>query len=493
MAPQILDPAAANPAPLASGGSVTSRLFRTKPIDQFLADADRPEHRLKKTLTVWDLTVIGIGAIIGTGIFVLIGTAIVGDAHRPGAGPGIILSFILSGLTCAFAALCYAEFSAMIPVAGSAYTYSYATLGEFFAWITGWNLILEYGVACVAVAIGWSGYFNNLLSLAGLPLPHWATHAPGGPDGGIANIPAAIIVLLVTIILVIGIKESARATGYIVCLKLAVILFFIAVGTPAVNAENWTPFMPQGFAGVGAAAAIIFFAYIGFDAVSTTAEEAQNPQRDLPIGIIASLGICTVLYIAVAAVLTGLVPQTKIDIHAPVADALRLAGFKWGAALVAIGAVAGITSVLVVMMLGQIRVFFAMSRDRLIGPWLSAVHPKFGTPHRATVVTGVVVAVMAALIPIGDAADMTNIGTLFAFVLVCLGIVILRFTKPDLPRPFRLPLMPLVPILGMLACLGLMAFLPGLTWIRFGVWSIIGVLVYAAYGLKHSKLAAQSS
>jgi len=472
---------------------VTSRLFRTKPINQILADADHPDHRLKKTLTAWDLTALGIGAIIGTGIFVLIGTAIVGDAHRPGSGPGIILSFILSGLTCAFAALCYAEFSAMIPVAGSAYTYSYATLGEFLAWITGWNLILEYGVACVAVAIGWSGYFNNLLSLAGLELPHWATHPPGGPDGGIANIPAAIIVLLVTIILVIGIKESARATSYIVCLKLAVILFFIAVGTPAVNPENWTPFMPQGFAGVGAAAAIIFFAYIGFDAISTAAEETQNPQRDLPISIIASLSICTVLYIAVAAVLTGLIPYTKIDIHAPVADALRLVGFKWGAAIVSIGAVAGITSVLVVMMLGQVRVFFAMSRDRLLGPWLSAVHPRFRTPHHATIVTGGAVAVLAALIPIGDAADMTNIGTLFAFVLVCLGVMILRYTKPDQPRPFRLPFMPLVPILGMLACLGLMAFLPGLTWIRFGVWTVIGVLVYAGYGLKHSKLATQSS
>ncbi len=470
--------------------SMMARLCRTKPIEQILSDADHPDHRLKKTLTAWDLTALGIGAIIGTGIFVLIGTAIVGDAHRPGAGPGIILSFILSGVTCAFAALCYAEFSTMIPVAGSAYTYSYATLGEFLAWITGWNLVLEYGVACVAVAIGWSGYFNNLLMLAGLELPHWATHPPGGADGGVANFPAAIIVLLVTIILVVGIKESARATGIIVCLKLAVILFFIAVGAPSVEAANWTPFMPQGFAGVGAAAAIIFFAYIGFDAVSTTAEEARNPQRDLPIGIIVSLSICTVLYIAVAAVLTGLIPYTSIDIHAPVADALRLVGFKWGAALVAVGAVAGITSVLVVMMLGQIRVFFAMSRDRLLGPWLSTVHPRFGTPHHATVVTGIGVALLSALIPIGDAADMTNIGTLFAFVLVCLGVMVLRYTKPNQPRPFRLPFMPLVPILGMLACLGLMAFLPGLTWIRFGVWTLIGIVVYAAYGLKHSKLAA---
>lgn len=489
MQPPSLDSSSAPSSPLVSRASLTNRLLRTKSIEHILADADHPGHRLKRTLTAWDLTALGIGAIIGTGIFVLIGTAIVGDSHRPGAGPGIILSFILSGLTCALAALCYAEFSAMIPAAGSAYTYTYATLGEFLAWITGWNLILEYGVACVAVAIGWSGYFNNLLMLAGIELPHWATHPPGGPEGGVANFPAAIIVLLVTTVLVIGIKESARATGIIVCLKLAVILFFIAVGTPSVEAANWTPFMPQGFAGVGAAAAIIFFAYIGFDAVSTTAEEACNPQRDLPIGIIASLGICTVLYIAVAAVLTGLVPQAQIDIHAPVADALRVAGFKWGAALVAVGAVAGITSVLVVMMLGQIRVFFAMSRDRLLGPWLSAVHPRFGTPHHATIVTGIGVAVLSALIPIGDAADMTNIGTLFAFVLVCLGVMVLRYTKPDQPRPFRLPLMPLVPILGMLACLGLMAFLPGLTWIRFGVWTIVGILVYAGYGLKHSRLA----
>ena len=475
---------------------MSNPFFRTKPIDQILADAERPEHRLKKTLTAWDLTALGIGAIIGTGIFVLIGTAIVGDAHRPGAGPGIVLSFVLSGVTCALAALCYAEFSAMIPVAGSAYTFSYATLGEFLAWLTGWNLILEYGVACVAVAIGWSGYFNKLLKLAGIELPYWATNPPqwaGGPEGSIANFPAAIIVLLVTMILVIGIKESARAAGMIVLLKLAVILFFIAVGAPAVNSDNWAPFMPNGFEGVRAAAAIIFFAYIGFDAVSTAAEEAKNPQRDVPFGILGSLSVCTVLYISVAIVLTGLVPVGQIDIHAPVAEALTLVGFKWGAAIVAIGAVAGITSVLVVMMLGQIRVFFAMSRDQLLSPGLSTVHTRFGTPHRATILTGVVVAILSAFFQIGDAADMTNIGTFFAFVLVSFGVMLLRYTKPNQPRPFRLPFMPLVPIFSIAACLYLMVGLPWATWIRFGVWTAVGIVVYVSYGMKHSKLSMRDT
>ncbi len=475
---------------------MSNPFFRTKPIDQILADAERPEHRLKKTLTAWDLTALGIGAIIGTGIFVLIGTAIVGDAHRPGAGPGIVLSFVLSGVTCALAALCYAEFSAMIPVAGSAYTFSYATLGEFLAWLTGWNLILEYGVACVAVAIGWSGYFNKLLKLAGIELPYWATNPPqwaGGPEGSIANFPAAIIVLLVTTILVIGIKESARAAGMIVLLKLAVILFFIAVGAPTVNSDNWTPFMPNGFEGVRAAAAIIFFAYIGFDAVSTAAEEAKNPQRDVPFGILGSLSVCTVLYISVATVLTGLVPVGQIDIHAPVAEALTLVGFKWGAAIVAIGAVAGITSVLVVMMLGQIRVFFAMSRDQLLSPGLSTVHTRFGTPHRATILTGVVVAILSAFFQIGDAADMTNIGTFFAFVLVSFGVMLLRYTKPNQPRPFRLPFMPLVPIFSIAACLYLMVGLPWATWIRFGVWTAVGIVVYVSYGMKHSKLSMRDT
>jgi APA family basic amino acid/polyamine antiporter len=465
--------------------------FRTKSIEQILSDYDAQPHKLKRTLTAFDLTALGIGAIIGTGIFVLVGTAAVGDGDRPGAGPGLVLSFILSGGACLLAALCYAEFASMIPVAGSAYTYSYATLGEFFAWVTGWSLVLEYGVACTAVSIGWSGYLVSLLERMGIHLPAPLTNAPF--EGGLVNLPAVLIVLALTALLVIGIKESARVTGVIVVIKIAVVLFFLAVGSFAVDTANWTPFMPNGFAGVGAAAAIIFFAYIGFDAVSTTAEEACNPQRDVPIGIIASLGICTVLYIAVAAVLTGIIPYSQIHVKAPVAEALNAAGYRWGSALVAVGAVAGITSVLIVMLLGQIRVFYAMSRDGLLSPWLSAVHPRYGTPHRATLVTGLGVAILAGFVPIGVAAEITNIGTLFAFTLVCCAVLVLRYTRPDQRRPFRTPFVPVVPILGMLACLGLIWLLPDITKVGFVVWAVIGLVLYFAYGFRHSKLGRAAS
>ena len=466
------------------------RALRTKSIEQIHSDCENQPHKLKRTLTLFDLTALGIGAIIGTGIFVLVGTAAVGDGDRPGAGPALALSFVLSGAACLLAALCYAEFASMIPAAGSAYTYTYATLGELFAWITGWSLVLEYGIACVAVAIGWSGYLVSILERVGVHLPPMLINAPH--EGGLINLPAVLIVLALTVLLVIGIKESARVTGVIVVLKIAVVLFFIVVGAFAVEPANWPPFMPNGFAGVGAAAAVIFFAYIGFDAVSTTAEEARNPQRDVPIGIIVSLAICTVLYIAVALVLTGIVPYSQIHVKAPVAEALNQAGIRWGGALVAIGAVAGITSVLIVMLLGQIRVFYAMSRDGLLWPWLSAVHPRYGTPHHATLITGVGVAILAGFVPIGVAAELTNIGTLFAFTLVCGAVLVLRKTRPDLKRPFRTPFVPLLPILGMAACLGLIGFLPPITWAGFLVWAAVGLILYAVYGFRHSKLGKQA-
>ena len=464
--------------------------FRTKSIEQILGDYDAQIHKLKRTLTAVDLTVLGIGAIIGTGIFVLVGTAAVGDANRPGAGPALALSFILSGAACLLAALCYAEFASMIPVAGSAYTYTYATMGEFFAWVTGWSLVLEYGIACVAVSIGWSGYFASILDRAGVHLPASLTNAPY--EGGLVNLPAVLIVLALTALLVIGIKESARVTGVIVTIKITVVLFFIAVGAFSVDPANWSPFMPNGFAGVGAAAAVIFFAYIGFDAVSTTAEEAKNPQRDVPIGIIVSLVVCTILYVVVAAVLTGMVPYSKIHVKAPVAEAMNAVGYRWGSAAVATGAVAGITSVLIVMLLGQIRVFYAMSRDGLLSPWLSAVHPRYGTPHHATLITGLTVAVLAGFVPIGVAAELTNIGTLFAFTLVCFSVLVLRYTRPDLKRPFRTPFVPLVPILGMVACLGLIWFLPALTWMGFLVWASVGLMLYFLYGYRHSKVGRRN-
>jgi APA family basic amino acid/polyamine antiporter len=395
---------------------------------------------------------------------------------------------LCSGLVCALAALCYAEFASMIPVAGSAYSYTYATLGELIAWLAGWNLILEYGVASAVVAIGWSGYFLNVLKLVGIELPAVLIHPPEAGHGGLINLPAVVISLLITGLLLVGTKRSAQFTGMIVAVKLIVIFFFLAVGAGGVNPENWTPFLPNGLSGVGAAAAIVFFAYVGFDAVSTAAEEARNPQRDMPRAILGSLGLCTILYISVAAVLTGLVPVSAIDVHAPVAEALSRAGYRWGAAVVAIGALAGITSVLLVMMLGQIRIFFAMSRDGLLSPRLSSIHSRFQTPSLATILTGVGVSLLAGFVPIGEAADMTNIGTLFAFCLVCLGVLWLRVTQPEHPRAFRLPWMPWIPVLGTLSCFGLMLFLPSVTWIRFGLWTLIGLVVYAFYGYRHSRL-----
>jgi len=466
--------------------SLSNSLFRLKPISELSGTA--VQSQLKRELTVWHLMALGIGAIIGTGVFVLIGTATVGTPSRPGAGPGIVLSFLVSGIVCALAALCYAEFASMMPVAGSAYSYTYASLGEVVAWLTGWNLILEYGVASAVVAIGWSGYFVNVLESLGIFLPEALLHPPEAGKVGLINLPAVVVSLVMMLLLLVGIKRSAQVTSIIVGIKLCVIVFFLVVGAGEVTPAHWSPFLPNGWSGVGAAAAIVFFAYIGFDAVSTAAEEANNPQRDLPLAILGSLGFCLFLYMAVAAVLTGIVPIDQIDIHAPVADALKHIGFSWGSILVAVGALAGITSVLLVMMLGQIRILFAMARDGLLSVRLASIHSEYRTPSAATLITGCGVALLAGFVPIGEAADMTNIGTLFAFCLVCIGVLWLRVTQPQRPRSFRLPLMPLIPILGMVSCLSLMLFLPTLTWIRFGVWTLIGLAVYGFYSRRQSHL-----
>ena len=467
---------------------MVKRLFRRKFIHHILEEIDIEEHRLHRALNAFDLTILGIGAIVGVGIFVL-----TGNAAAVHAGPGVVLSFVISGLACAFAALCYAEFAALIPVAGSAYNYAYATLGELIAWIIGWDLILEYIVASIAVAIGWSGYFVNivnsiLLKFFGVTLPVWCSAAPGTVPGAVINLPAMFIVLFLTTILVIGIKESARLTSVMVFVKITTVLVFIAVGFSNVNPSNWIPFMPFGFKGVLAGAAIVFFAYIGFDAISTAAEETKNPQKNIPIGIIVSLAICTFLYIVVAAILTGMVSFKELNHPAPVAHALNLIGFRWGSALVSAGAVAGITSVLLVMLMGQPRIFFSMSRDGLLWPWIYKVHPRFRTPYIAQIITGVVVAGFAGFIDIGTAAELCNIGTLFAFTIVCGGIAVLGYTHPEIKRPFRCPLVPLIPLLGICFCVGLMLALPKITWIRFVVWLIAGLFIYFFYGIKHSRL-----
>ncbi len=477
-----------------------SNLFKVKSIEQLVSDAEHGGKALKRSLTAWDLTLLGIGAIIGTGIFVLTGTAAANQA-----GPAITMSYLAAGLACAFAALCYAEFASMIPVAGSAYTYAYATLGELVAWMIGWDLILEYAVGSMTVAIGWSGYMQRLLSGAGIELP---TALAAAPPVGVVNLPAVLIVLIIMVLLVIGVRESARANAIMVAVKLVAVLFFLGAGATYVRPENWTPFAPYGWSGIMAAGGVVFFAYIGFDAVSTTAEEAKNPQRDLPIGIIASLVICTLLYLAVAAVLSGIVPviqfRTAADalpgvpviapeesvrfLNAPVAYALSVIGQDWASYLVSAGAVAGITSVLLVMLMSQPRIFFAMSRDGLLPSGVSKVHPTFRTPYITTIITCVVVALVAGVTQIQTVGEMTSIGTLFAFVVVCAAVLMLRFKRPDAHRPFRVPLGPIFPILGILSCSYLMLSLPVITWVRFLVWLNIGLVIYWFYGRTHSPL-----
>jgi APA family basic amino acid/polyamine antiporter len=464
-----------------------AQLFRRKSTQALLADAGRHAGGLKRVLGALDLTMLGIGAIIGAGIFVLTG---VGASY---AGPGLVLSFVMAGFACAMAALCYAEFAAMIPIAGSAYSYSYATMGELIGWIIGWDLVLEYAVASAAVAAGWSHYLTVILAGVGIHLPGALVHAPGTAPGAIVNLPALLIVLVVSVILYIGVQESARINSMIVSIKLLAVLMVVVVGMFFVRPVNWSPFLPLGWGGVLRGAAYIFFAYIGFDAVSTAAEEVVEPNRALPIGILASLAVCTVLYIAVAAVLTGMVPMAKIDVEAPLAAAFVTRGMNFVAGIISLGAVAGLTSVLLVLLLGQSRIFYAISRDGLLPPAFSRVHPRYLTPSMPTVITGIAVALTAGLLPIKVIAELTNIGTLFAFVLVCLGVWILRRVEPELARPFRTPLVPLVPILGAGSCLLMMFGLDLTTWLRFFIWMGAGLVIYFCYGRFHSKVAIEAT
>ncbi|MEO8257125.1 MAG: amino acid permease [Acidobacteriota bacterium] len=489
-----------------------NQLFARKPLAQLLEEM-AGENRLRRVLGPIQLTSLGVGAIIGAGIFVATGAA-----ARNVAGPALMVSYVVAGVTCIFAALCYAEFASMVPVAGSAYTYAYATMGELFAWMIGWDLILEYAVGSATVANGWSGYFQSVLAKFGLHFPESLAGPPIIYDtaaghfvqtGGVVNLPAILVVAVVTYVLVKGIQESATFNAAMVFLKLVVVIFVIIVGAFYINPGNWQPFAPYGMSGLSffghplmgqvnaggqpvgmlAGAAIIFFAYIGFDSVSTHAEEAKNPRRDVPIGIIASLVICTVLYIAVVAVLTGMVPYDRLSVDAGVSDAFKQAGLPWAEFIIAAAGVAGITSVLLVLMLSAPRVFLAMARDGMVPPaFFGDVHPKFRTPWKSTILIGVFVAFLTGFLPIDALLHLTNIGTLFAFVIVCAAVLIMRRTHPDAERPFRAPLYPLVPILGILSCLMLMFSLPVENWYRLIGWMALGFLIYFTYGYTHSEL-----
>ncbi|MGZ7031852.1 MAG: amino acid permease [Thermoanaerobaculia bacterium] len=492
--------------------SVVKGLFRTKSLDELVAETEEPGHRLRKVLGPGNLIALGIGAIIGAGIFATIGTAAAGDASRPGAGPALMLSFVLTAVVCGFTALCYAEFASMVPVAGSAYTYSYATLGELVAWIIGWDLMIEYAIGNVAVAISWANYMNTLLEGFGIKLPTWLTvdygtaltkmpqvvagapHIFGVPI--IFNILAVFIVTVITIVLVWGIRESANFNFWMVAIKLVVLGFFVLVCFKYVKPVNWHPFAPNGFHGVITGAAIVFFAYIGFDAVSTTAEEAKNPTRDLPIGIIGSLIICTVIYAIIAAVFTGLIPYSALvkTLSSEQAEPLTLAMKyvsmpNWMVGVVAFGSVVAHTAVLLVFQLGQPRIFFAMSRDGLLPPFFARVHPKFRTPHVATIITGIGVGLFSLFSSLDAMVNLTNIGTLFAFMLVCIGIIILRVKQPDRKRSFRVPGGTwFLPVIGAISCVYLARYLPSESWWRFGIWLAIGMVFYFSYGYRHSRL-----
>ncbi len=457
-------------------------LMRTKAIN---ADHHLIDTGLKRCLTATDLTLLGIGAIIGAGIFVLTGVA-----AATKAGPAIALSFVVAGFACAFSALAYAELASTVGGCGSAYGYAYAGLGEIVAWIIGWDLILEYGLATPTVAIGWSGYVGNALTAIGLELPKILLNAPGTPnvEGAIMNLPAFLIIILLSILLAIGVSTSARFNHAMVFVKLTAIAVFIGVAAFNVNPEHWTPFMPFGWEGVMAGGALIFFAYIGFDAVSTAAEEAINPQRDLPIGILASLVICTIIYIVVSGLLTGLVPYKELNVPSPVASALLSIKHNFAAGLIAAGAIAGLTTVMLVLYYGLTRVFLAMARDGLLPPIFAKVNAKTKTPIPVILISGIFMAFVAGFTPINEVAELVNIGTLAAFVLVCAGVIVLRKTHPNIPRPFKTPLSPISPILGIVFCLYLMFQLPQTTWLRFGIWLALGLIVYFVYSKGNSEL-----
>ncbi len=494
-----------------------SQLWRRKSIDKLIAGTDEPGRRLKKVLGPWALVALGIGAVIGTGVWTLSGTAALGvqlevpsiwrapvldlllhgseatGIHgRPGAGPAVALSYILVALACGFAALCYAELASSVPVAGSAYTYSYATLGELVAWIIGWDLILEYAVSNSAVAVGFSGHLNEFLQIFGLHLPPELSRPivndAGQLTGAWFNLPAFLIVMILTLLLVQGIRETAGANNVMVIIKVAAILLFIVGAASYIKVDNLRPFMPNGPQSVLTGAALVFFAYIGFDSVSTAAEECRNPQRDMPFGIIGTLIVCMILYVGVAVTLTGIIPYLQLDPRAPVASALKQLGLSWLEFWVVLGALMGMISSLLVYQLGQARIWFAMSRDGLLPKTFSRVHPQHQTPHVSTWVAGVVVGLVAGVWDIGELAELSNIGTLFAFALVCAAVMVLRKTRPDLPRGFRVPASPLLPILGILSCGVLMVSLPLLTWLRFFIWLAIGLCIYFLYSRKRSAL-----